>query len=167
MGVLVNNVIGFSLFGLAVRVWQLGLVNRPLFKRNELWTHASYMVVFGALGYGVVHLEERISLRLQELRVLRGEARDKRAEKEAALFAKYGLPEDKKEAMKVWKEKLENLSRLREELLAASGKEVAALPEGPATVVAAAAFKQKLDTMSEDKREEALTEVRAKVAEKQ
>ncbi|KZO90704.1 hypothetical protein CALVIDRAFT_568855 [Calocera viscosa TUFC12733] len=114
MGIIFNNVVGFSLFGLGVRLWQLGLVHRPLFKPNELWTHASYMVGFGALGYGVVNLEERVSYRLQELRILRREARAKRAEREAAVFARVGLPEDRKEALAIWQKELENPALLTE-----------------------------------------------------
>ncbi|EJU04804.1 hypothetical protein DACRYDRAFT_20419 [Dacryopinax primogenitus] len=97
MGFFLNNIIGGALFGLAVRMWQLGLVNRPVLKPNELWTHASYMFAFGWGGYGLAHLELKVNSRLAELRDMRLQAKEIAWERAAERRKQMGVPPEEAE----------------------------------------------------------------------
>ncbi|KAI0775161.1 hypothetical protein BD413DRAFT_440004, partial [Trametes elegans] len=72
---LLANIVGFSLFGLAARVGQLGIQ-----KRNPLENpagHALAMGVFGFIGYWAYHWDQRAAVLLQEKRAEIAERRAK------------------------------------------------------------------------------------------
>jgi len=86
MGVFLNHIVGYGLVGLGVRLWQLGLLNRPL--GTKLWVHGSYMVVFGYLGYQSVHYEAWLAKELRELKEIREKNRANAAAREAEKLQK-------------------------------------------------------------------------------
>ncbi|KAI9721132.1 MAG: hypothetical protein M1828_005238 [Chrysothrix sp. TS-e1954] len=56
---MVHKVLLWSGFGIAVRLWQLGIEMRPLFNRGSLWAYPLYAGVGGSVGYWLIGVEER------------------------------------------------------------------------------------------------------------
>ncbi|KAI0326930.1 hypothetical protein GY45DRAFT_1257971 [Cubamyces sp. BRFM 1775] len=79
---LLANIVGFSLFGLAARMGQLGIQKRPILQNPA--GHAISMGVFGFIGYWAYHWDQRAAVLLQQRRA---EIAGRRAKKEAALNA--------------------------------------------------------------------------------
>ncbi|KAI0359811.1 hypothetical protein OH77DRAFT_1394926 [Trametes cingulata] len=75
---LLANIVGFSLFGLAARVGQLGIQKRNILE-NPLG-HAISMGVFGFAGYWAYQWDQRAAVLLQEKRA---EIAERRAQAEA------------------------------------------------------------------------------------
>ncbi|KAF5382035.1 hypothetical protein D9615_004411 [Tricholomella constricta] len=63
---LLANILGFSAFGLAARVGQLGIQKRNLL--DNPGGHLSAMGVFGYAGYWAYHWDQRASVLLAERR---------------------------------------------------------------------------------------------------
>ncbi|KAI4521324.1 hypothetical protein EV122DRAFT_293618 [Schizophyllum commune] len=80
-----RDVAGFSAFGLAVRFWQLGILNKHLFSNPA--GHVASMAAFGTLGYFVHHWD----IRVQELLAIK---RADITEKRQALIAKARSEEE-------------------------------------------------------------------------
>ncbi|RDX57224.1 hypothetical protein OH76DRAFT_1424918 [Lentinus brumalis] len=72
---LLSNIVGFSLFGLAARVGQLGIQKRPLFE-NPMG-HAIAMGTFGFAGYWAYHWDQRAAVLLATKRAEIAERREK------------------------------------------------------------------------------------------
>ncbi|EKM78617.1 hypothetical protein AGABI1DRAFT_74968 [Agaricus bisporus var. burnettii JB137-S8] len=72
---LLSNVVGFSLFGLATRFYQLGIQRRNLFENPG--GHVIAMAVFGYGGYWAyrwdIRAAELLALKREEIRQRRGQ----------------------------------------------------------------------------------------------
>ncbi|CAG8972038.1 hypothetical protein HYALB_00004902 [Hymenoscyphus albidus] len=55
----IHKVLFWSGFGIAVRVWQLGIEKRPFFNRGSLWAYPLFGGVGGSFGYWMMGVEER------------------------------------------------------------------------------------------------------------
>ncbi|CAG8950183.1 hypothetical protein HYFRA_00008420 [Hymenoscyphus fraxineus] len=55
----VHKVLFWSAFGIAVRVWQLGIEKRPFFNRGSLWAYPLFGGIGGSFGYWMMGVEER------------------------------------------------------------------------------------------------------------
>ncbi|KAF1345883.1 hypothetical protein BDV97DRAFT_319491 [Delphinella strobiligena] len=71
---MVHKVLFWGGFGLAVRVWQLGIEMRPMLQRQSLWAYPMYAGIGGAFGYWLTGVEDT------QMRIL-GETRDRLLEK--------------------------------------------------------------------------------------
>ncbi|KAI0749798.1 hypothetical protein C8Q80DRAFT_647386 [Daedaleopsis nitida] len=72
---LLTNIVGFSLFGLAARVGQLGIQKRPMLENPV--GHVIAMGVFGFGGYWAYHWDQRAAVLLAEKRAEIAERRAK------------------------------------------------------------------------------------------
>ncbi|KAI0649061.1 hypothetical protein C8Q79DRAFT_1007629 [Trametes meyenii] len=63
---LIANIVGFSLFGLAARVGQLGIQKRNIFENPV--GHAIAMGAFGFAGYWAYQWDQRAAVLLQQKR---------------------------------------------------------------------------------------------------
>jgi len=70
------NIIGFSLFGLAARLGQLGIQKRPLL--DNLKGHAIIMTLFGYGGYWAYRWDQRAAVLIAEKRAEIAERRERR-----------------------------------------------------------------------------------------
>ncbi|KAF2453186.1 hypothetical protein BDY21DRAFT_293345 [Lineolata rhizophorae] len=77
-----HKVLFWSGFGLAVRLWQLGLEMRPFFARDTLWTYPAFAAVGGSFGYWLMGVERRQYQTLADRRDRLLEKRKRRAERE-------------------------------------------------------------------------------------
>ncbi|KAI8969499.1 hypothetical protein BD414DRAFT_428466 [Trametes punicea] len=75
---LLSNIVGFSLFGLAARIGQLGIQKRNVLE-NPLG-HAIAMGTFGFIGYWAYQWDQRAAVLLQQKRA---EIAERRANSEA------------------------------------------------------------------------------------
>ncbi|CZR57257.1 probable NADH2 dehydrogenase (ubiquinone) 14K chain [Phialocephala subalpina] len=81
---MVHKVLFWGGFGLAVRVWQLGLEMRPFFNKGSLWAYPLFGGVGASFGYWLTGVEERQQAILGARRTSLLEKRARRAEREAA-----------------------------------------------------------------------------------
>jgi hypothetical protein len=56
---MVHKVLFWSGFGVAVRLWQLGIEMRPLFNKESLWVYPIYASIGGSFGYWLMGVEQR------------------------------------------------------------------------------------------------------------
>jgi hypothetical protein len=73
-----------------VRLWQLGIEMRPLFRSDKLWVYPLYASIGGGFGYwleGITHRQKKL-LGEQKKDLL--EKRARRAEREARERAEVG-----------------------------------------------------------------------------
>ncbi|KAI0707302.1 hypothetical protein C8Q76DRAFT_748700 [Earliella scabrosa] len=70
---LLANIVGFSLFGLAARVGQLGIQRRPIMQNPV--GHAIAMGTFGFAGYWAYQWDQRAAVLLAEKRAQIAERR--------------------------------------------------------------------------------------------
>ncbi|THH09179.1 hypothetical protein EW146_g8756 [Bondarzewia mesenterica] len=82
---LLSSVLGFSLFGLAARIGQLGIQKRNLF--DNPGGHVLSMVVFGYGGYWVYRWDERASVLIADKRAEIAERRRRHIEAAEAAGA--------------------------------------------------------------------------------
>ncbi|OSD06631.1 hypothetical protein PYCCODRAFT_1431647 [Trametes coccinea BRFM310] len=75
---LLTNIVGFSLFGLAARVGQLGIQRRNILENPA--GHALAMAGFGFIGYWAYHWDIRAA---ELLKQKRAEIAERRAKSEA------------------------------------------------------------------------------------
>ncbi|KAI9698772.1 MAG: hypothetical protein M1836_003882 [Candelina mexicana] len=90
---MVHKILFWSGFGVAVRLWQLGLEMRPFFNKESLWVYPLFAAVGGSFGYWLMGVESRQMKILADRRTSLLEKRRRRAERE-------GLP-DKVEEGKI------------------------------------------------------------------
>ncbi|KAI9740194.1 MAG: hypothetical protein M1834_004772 [Cirrosporium novae-zelandiae] len=79
---MVGKVLFWSGFGLAVRMWQLGLEMRPLFNRESLWVWPVFAAAGGSFGYWLQGVEARQIRILSDRKDALLEKRRRRAERE-------------------------------------------------------------------------------------
>ncbi|QSS60860.1 hypothetical protein I7I51_05665 [Histoplasma capsulatum] len=54
-----HKVLFWSGFGIAVRLWQLGIEMRPLFQKQALWVYPLFATVGGSFGYWLEGVDKR------------------------------------------------------------------------------------------------------------
>ncbi|PQE30142.1 hypothetical protein CJF32_00003585 [Rutstroemia sp. NJR-2017a WRK4] len=81
---MVHKVLFWGGFGIAVRVWQLGLEMRPFFNRESLWVYPVFGGAGASFGYWMQGVEQRQQAILGARRTAILEKRARRAEREAA-----------------------------------------------------------------------------------
>ncbi|KAI1977321.1 hypothetical protein LOZ51_006215 [Ophidiomyces ophidiicola] len=80
----VHKVLFWSGFGIAVRLWQLGIEMRPFFNRESLWVYPLFATVGGSFGYWLEGVESRQLKMLADRKEMLLEKRRRRAKREAA-----------------------------------------------------------------------------------
>ncbi|PCH42202.1 hypothetical protein WOLCODRAFT_31859, partial [Wolfiporia cocos MD-104 SS10] len=70
---MLSTILGFSAFGLAARVGQLGIMKRNIY--DNLGGHALSMLVFGYVGYWAHRWDERAEVLIAEKRAQIAERR--------------------------------------------------------------------------------------------
>ncbi|KAI9683861.1 MAG: hypothetical protein M1829_004195 [Trizodia sp. TS-e1964] len=80
---MVHKVLFWTGFGLAVRLWQLGIEMRPLFNKESLWAYPLFGAVGGSFGYWLTGVEDRQFKMLADRRDNLLAKRKRRAEREA------------------------------------------------------------------------------------
>ncbi|KAH8668029.1 hypothetical protein BGZ60DRAFT_470008 [Tricladium varicosporioides] len=80
---MVHKVVFWTGFGLAVRLWQLGIEMRPFFNRGSLWGYPLYGGIGGSFGYWLMGVDDRQQSILGARRTALLEKRARRAEREA------------------------------------------------------------------------------------
>ncbi|KAM5454741.1 hypothetical protein MaudCBS49596_002038 [Microsporum audouinii] len=80
----VHKVLFWSGFGVAVRLWQLGIEMRPFFNKESLWVYPLFATVGGSFGYWLEGVEGRQLKMLAERKQILLEKRQRRAERDAA-----------------------------------------------------------------------------------
>ncbi|KAI4205139.1 MAG: hypothetical protein LQ348_001201 [Seirophora lacunosa] len=81
---MVHKILFWSGFGVAVRLWQLGIEMRPLLARESLWVYPIFAGVGGSFGYWMSGVERRHVEVLADRKNRLLEKRKRRAEREAA-----------------------------------------------------------------------------------
>ncbi|KAL5342322.1 hypothetical protein BJX70DRAFT_394914 [Aspergillus crustosus] len=56
---MVHKVLFWGGFGIAVRLWQLGIEMRPILARESLWVYPLFAGVGGSFGYWLHGVEQR------------------------------------------------------------------------------------------------------------
>ncbi|RAL07642.1 putative NADH-ubiquinone oxidoreductase 14 kDa subunit [Aspergillus homomorphus CBS 101889] len=95
---MVHKVLFWGGFGIAVRLWQLGIEMRPILARESLWVYPLFAGVGGSFGYWLQGVEER------QLRIL--------AQRREAILEKRRRRDDR--------ENSGTLSKVEESVLAAA-----------------------------------------------
>ncbi|KAH6649077.1 NADH2 dehydrogenase subunit 14K [Truncatella angustata] len=80
---MVSRILFWSGFGVAVRVWQLGLEMRPFFNRGSLWAYPVFAGVGGSFGYWLQGVDQRQTAVLDDRKAAILEKRARRAAKNA------------------------------------------------------------------------------------
>ncbi|EME48307.1 hypothetical protein DOTSEDRAFT_70043 [Dothistroma septosporum NZE10] len=81
---MVNKILFWSGFGLAVRFWQLGIEMRPFFQRENWLIYPIYGGLGASFGYWLQGVEDRQMRYLSETRQRLIEKRKRRAQREGA-----------------------------------------------------------------------------------
>ncbi|OCL03273.1 putative NADH-ubiquinone oxidoreductase 14 kDa subunit [Glonium stellatum] len=81
---MVHKVLFWSGFGVAVRLWQLGIEMRPMFNKESLWVYPVYATIGGSFGYWLQGVEHRQFKILADRRDRLLEKRRRNAEREGA-----------------------------------------------------------------------------------
>ncbi|KAL8833340.1 MAG: hypothetical protein Q9170_004329 [Blastenia crenularia] len=84
---MVHKILFWSGFGVAVRLWQLGIEMRPFFAKEGLWAYPFFAGIGGSFGYWLTGVEQRQLQFLANRRDRLLEKRARRAEREAAAIA--------------------------------------------------------------------------------
>jgi len=79
---MVHKVLFWTGFGIAVRLWQLGIEMRPLLTKEALWVYPLFAGVVGSFGYWLQGVEDRQLKILAERRTSLLEKRRRRDERE-------------------------------------------------------------------------------------
>ncbi|KAF2165218.1 hypothetical protein M409DRAFT_56092 [Zasmidium cellare ATCC 36951] len=82
---MVNKILFWSGFGLAVRFWQLGIEMRPFFARENWVIYPIYGGLGASFGYWLQGIEQRQMRYLSETRERLLEKRRRRAEREGGV----------------------------------------------------------------------------------
>ncbi|KAF2103985.1 NADH-ubiquinone oxidoreductase 14 kDa subunit [Rhizodiscina lignyota] len=78
-----DKVLFWGGFGIAVRLWQLGIEMRPLFATKSLWVYPAYASVGGIFGYWLQGMETSQMKILHDRRDKLLEKRRRQAERDA------------------------------------------------------------------------------------
>lgn len=70
--------------GIATRIWQLGIEQRPLLQKSKLWVYPFFAAVGGSFGYWLEGVESRQLRILAQRKEMLLAKRARRAEREAA-----------------------------------------------------------------------------------
>ncbi|KAF1943796.1 hypothetical protein EJ02DRAFT_399839 [Clathrospora elynae] len=81
---MVHKVLFWSGFGIATRLWQLGIEKRPLFNKESLWVYPVFAGMGASFGYWLTGVEQRQFRLLADRRDQLLEKRARRKEREAA-----------------------------------------------------------------------------------
>ncbi|CAO1599557.1 MAG: hypothetical protein LQ349_000204 [Xanthoria aureola] len=81
---MVHKILFWSGFGVAVRLWQLGIEMRPFFVKEGLWAYPVFAGFGASFGYWLTGVERRQMQVLADRRDRLLEKRKRRAEREAA-----------------------------------------------------------------------------------
>ncbi|CAK3858096.1 related to NADH2 dehydrogenase (ubiquinone) 14K chain [Lecanosticta acicola] len=84
---MVNKILFWSGFGLAVRFWQLGIEMRPFFQRENWLIYPIYGTLGASFGYWLQGVENKQMRYLSETRDRLIEKRKRRAQREGGLDA--------------------------------------------------------------------------------
>ncbi|OCK78004.1 hypothetical protein K432DRAFT_427597 [Lepidopterella palustris CBS 459.81] len=84
---MVHKMLFWSGFGVAVRLWQLGIEMRPLFNKESLWVYPVYASIGGSFGYWLTGVEQRQFKLLADRRDRLLEKRNRIAEREGTESA--------------------------------------------------------------------------------
>ncbi|ORY17139.1 hypothetical protein BCR34DRAFT_597222 [Clohesyomyces aquaticus] len=87
---MVSKVLFWSGFGVAVRIWQLGIEMRPFFNKESLWVYPVYASIGGSFGYWLMGVEGRQYKLLSDRRDSLLEKRARRKEREEAAAREGG-----------------------------------------------------------------------------
>ncbi|KAL9012183.1 MAG: hypothetical protein Q9173_003034 [Seirophora scorigena] len=87
---MVHKILFWSGFGVAVRLWQLGIEMRPLLARESLWVYPIFAGLGGSFGYWLTGVERQQVEVLADRRNRLLEKRKRRAEREAAAAGEQG-----------------------------------------------------------------------------
>ncbi|OQD85786.1 hypothetical protein PENANT_c009G03791 [Penicillium antarcticum] len=88
--IMVHKVLFWSGFGIAVRLWQLGIEMRPILAKESLWVYPLFAGVGGSFGYWMQGVESRQLKMLAQRReaiLEKRRRRDQREESEGVLAA--------------------------------------------------------------------------------
>ncbi|KAI9796734.1 MAG: hypothetical protein M1825_006512 [Sarcosagium campestre] len=80
---MVNKILFWTGFGIAVRLWQLGIEMRPIFSMQSLWAYPVFGGIGGSFGYWMQNVSARQYAILDARRERLLEKRARRAEREA------------------------------------------------------------------------------------
>ncbi|KAL8739406.1 MAG: hypothetical protein Q9190_007793 [Brigantiaea leucoxantha] len=80
---MVHKILFWSGFGVAVRLWQLGIEMRPFFGPSSLWAYPLFAAVGGSFGYWLNGVDIRQNEQLAKRKNQLLEKRKRRAEREA------------------------------------------------------------------------------------
>ncbi|ORY71946.1 uncharacterized protein BCR38DRAFT_330070 [Pseudomassariella vexata] len=84
---MVSRIVFWGGFGVAVRLWQLGLEMRPFFNRGSLWAYPVFAGVGSSFGYWIQGVDERQQAMLEERKNIILEKRARRAAREGDKIA--------------------------------------------------------------------------------
>ncbi|OQE23852.1 hypothetical protein PENSTE_c008G06524 [Penicillium steckii] len=87
---MVHKVLFWSGFGIAVRLWQLGIEMRPMFCKDALWAYPLFASVGGSFGYWLQGVEQRQLKMLAQRREAILEKRRRRDEREGISKTEEG-----------------------------------------------------------------------------
>ncbi|KAI0123065.1 hypothetical protein BJ170DRAFT_698203 [Xylariales sp. AK1849] len=84
---MVHRVVFWGGFGVAVRIWQLGLEMRPFFNRGSLWAYPVFAGVGSSFGWWLQGVDERQTAMLEERKQVILDKRARRAVRDADKVA--------------------------------------------------------------------------------
>ncbi|KAK0635422.1 hypothetical protein B0T17DRAFT_485567 [Bombardia bombarda] len=84
---MVHRIVFWTGFGIATRLWQLGIEMRPFFNKQSLWAYPVFGAVGASFGYWLQGVDERQTVLLQERKNIILEKRARRAQREAEVAA--------------------------------------------------------------------------------
>ncbi|KAL8920136.1 MAG: hypothetical protein Q9172_004646 [Xanthocarpia lactea] len=88
---MVHKILFWSGFGVAVRLWQLGIEMRPFFIKEGLWAYPVFAGFGASFGYWLTGVEQRQMQVLADRRDRLLEKRKRRADREAAELGADGV----------------------------------------------------------------------------
>ncbi|QDS77424.1 putative NADH-ubiquinone oxidoreductase 14 kDa subunit [Venturia nashicola] len=84
---MVSKVLFWGGFGVAVRLWQLGLEMRPLFNKTSLWAYPVYAAIGGSFGFWMQGVDTSQMKAIAERKGRLIEKRLRRAQREGTQTA--------------------------------------------------------------------------------
>ncbi|KAI9149344.1 hypothetical protein HJFPF1_11396 [Paramyrothecium foliicola] len=82
---MVHRIAFWSLFGIGVRFWQVGIEMRPFFNKSSLWVYPVYAAGGASFGYWLQGVDDRQAKTLNERKELLLEKRARKAQREAEV----------------------------------------------------------------------------------
>ncbi|KAH8733645.1 hypothetical protein BGZ61DRAFT_528909 [Ilyonectria robusta] len=84
---MVHRLAFWSLFGLGVRFWQVGIEMRPFFNKSSLWAYPVYAAGGASFGYWLQGVDDRQTATLTERKAFLIEKRARKAQRDAEAAA--------------------------------------------------------------------------------